>query len=220
MNLSELLKQTEEKYLRILEDFFSENWGETKLWSHDLGHHRRVWNYAKEILLYTDDQDVMEQEGFFDKLIIACYLHDIGMSVDSGSKHGIQSRKFCEQFLIKNDLNKSNYQDVLVAIENHDYKDYAAPVEINSVLCTLNAADDLDALGYTGILRYADIYLKRGVKPENLGTMVLENAGKRFQNFETSFHKYPSLIEKHRKRYFALTEFFTRYNQQFNNTFF
>jgi HD superfamily phosphodiesterase len=218
MNLSDQIIRSEEKLLRKLEDYFTENWGDTKLWSHDLSHHRRVWNFAKELLLHTDNQDVIKNEGFCDKLIIACYLHDIGMSVDSGSRHGSQSRRLCEQFLIKNDLNKSNYQNVLMAIENHDIKDYKNSTDNDPLLLFLSAADDLDALSYTGILRYADIYFKRGVKPENLGTMVLENAGKRFQNFETSFHKYPSLIEKHRKRYFVLTEFFNKYNQQFNNT--
>jgi hypothetical protein len=218
MNLSDQIIKSEEKYLRLLEDYFIDTWGDTKNWSHDLSHHRRVWNFAKELMLCTDIQYVTEQQSFSVKLIIACYLHDLGMSVDSGPRHGFQSRKFCEQFLIKNDLNISNYQDVLFAIEKHDDKDYASPAKNISVLLTLNAADDLDAFGYTGILRYADIYLRRGINPDNLGSMVLENADKRFRYFESAFNKYPSLIKKHRKRYLVLTEFFTRYNQQFNNT--
>lgn len=99
MNLTELHKQTEEKYLRLPEDFFNEKWGDTKLWSHDLSHHKRVWNYA------------------------------------------------------------------------------------------------------------ADIYLKRGIAPEDLGKKVLENAGKRFENLETTSYKYPALIQKHRNRYLIICEF-------------
>jgi HD superfamily phosphodiesterase len=220
MNLSDQIIRSEEKLLRKLEDYFTETWGETKLWSHDLSHHRRVWNYAKELLLCIDNQDVIENEYFCDELIVASYLHDLGMAVDTGLNHGHLSREFCEKFIQLNHLEISDFNNLLFAVENHDDKDYSLQDNNNKLLMILDVADDLDALGYTGILRYADIYLKRGVKPENLGTMVLENAGKRFQNFETSFHKYPLLIEKHRKRYFALTEFFTRYNQQFNNTVF
>jgi HD superfamily phosphodiesterase len=214
MNLSDQIFRSEEKYLRLLEDFFTDIWGDTKLWSHDLSHLRRVWNFAKELLLHTDDQDVMKMEGFCDKLIISCYLHDIGMSVDSGPRHGPQSRRLCEHFLIKNDLNKSKYRNVLMAIENHDIKDYKNSTDNDPLLLFLSAADDLDAFGYTGILRYADIYLKRGTTLEDIGKMVLENAGKRFENIETNFHKYPALIEKHRKRYLVISEFYTAYNRQ------
>ncbi|MCX6330541.1 MAG: HD domain-containing protein [Bacteroidia bacterium] len=214
MNLSELLIIIEEKYLRLLEDYFNDTWGDTKLWSHDLSHHRRVWNYAKEILLYTDDQDVMEQKGFCDKLIIACYLHDLGMAVDTGLNHGHLGRELCQKFIQQNNYDISDFQDVLFAIENHDDKNYTLQDNNNKLLLILNAADDLDAIGYTGILRYADIYLKRGTTLEDIGKMVLENAGKRFENFETTFHKYPALIEKHRKRYLVISEFYTAYNRQ------
>ncbi len=214
MNLADQIIRSENKYLHKLEDFFNEKWGDTKLWSHDLSHHQRVWNNAKELLLNSDNHDISKHETFCDKLIIVCYLHDLGMSVDSGTRHGFQSMKLCEQFLIKNDLNNSDYQDVLTAIEYHDIKDYKNSPDNDPLLLFLSVADDLDAFGHIGILRYADIYLKRGIALEDLGNKVLENAGKRFENFETNFHKYPALIQKHRNRYLVISEFYTAYNQQ------
>ena len=36
------------------------------------------------------------------------------------------------------------------------------------IFCTiLSVADDLDAFGFTGIYRYLEIYLTRGINPED-----------------------------------------------------
>ena len=104
MNIINSIYKTEKKYLPELEAFFLDKWGETKLWSHDLSHHKRVWNYAKEILLLYDDQ---ADKLFVDKLLITCYLHDLGMSIDPGSKHGLSSKMLSAEFLIKNMMNMS-----------------------------------------------------------------------------------------------------------------
>ncbi|HNY14760.1 MAG TPA: hypothetical protein PKI12_04420, partial [Bacteroidales bacterium] len=72
----------------------------------------------------------------------------------------------------------------------------------------LSVADDLDAFGETGIERYQEIYLARGIKPEDIGPLILENAARRFRNFETSFSQYPQLIEKYRKSYMELHDYF------------
>ena len=100
MKISSAVRKSEEKYLSSVEAFFKDKWGETKLWSHDLSHHRRVWDYAKELLQYAGDTDQL----FIEKLLIACYLHDIGMSIDPGEKHGIRSRVICELFLKENKI--------------------------------------------------------------------------------------------------------------------
>ena len=42
----------------------------------------------------------------------------------------------------------------------------------------LSVADDLDAFGFTGIYRYSEIYLMRGINPNQLGHLIIENAAK------------------------------------------
>jgi HD superfamily phosphodiesterase len=164
-----------------------------------------VWNYAKELLqAYTDLKDRL----FIDKLLITCYLHDLGMSIDPGSKHGLNSKKLCEEFLTEKRMNLSDYPDILEAIENHDNKEYIDLPSSNKLLLLLSVADDLDAFGYTGIYRYLEIYLARGVPPDKIGRMIRENAARRFRNFESIFGRFPRLIEKHRRRYFILDDFF------------
>jgi len=50
MDLGESILFAEKKYLQTLEEFFTRIWGETRLFSHDIDHHRRVWHYARELL--------------------------------------------------------------------------------------------------------------------------------------------------------------------------
>ncbi|MCX6335227.1 MAG: HD domain-containing protein [Bacteroidia bacterium] len=209
MNIEDIINKSEKIYLPTLEAFFTEKWGETKLWSHDLDHHRRVWNYAKELLQYIDITD----GPFIEKLLIACYLHDIGMATDPGEKHGIHSRKLCESFLEEKNISSTDYADLLEAIENHDNKEYTESSVENKLLLLLSVADDLDAFGYTGILRYADIYMQRGVSQGDLGRMVLENSEKRFLNFEKVFSGNPELIENHKKRFSLVQKFYVEYGQ-------
>ena len=208
MNLTEEIKKSETKYLVELESFFDQKWGETKLWSHDLSHHRRVWKYAKELLQNVAPEEINRDHLFVEKLLIACYLHDIGMAVDTGDRHGQHSRRLCEQFLNENSRDMSDYQDILEAIDNHDNKEYSDSPVNNKLLILLSAADDLDAFGYTGIYRYIEIYLARGIHPGKLGQMARENAEKRFNNFSLNFTRYPELVRKHKARYMLLDEFF------------
>jgi len=116
-------------------------------------------------------------------------------------------------FLKENKIIPADHADLLQAIENHDNKEYTGNQPDNRLLLYLTVADDLDAFGYTGILRYADIYLERGVSITDLGRMVKENSAKRFQNFEKAFSIYPELIEKQRTRYQALLDFYTEFDQ-------
>ncbi|MFZ0283142.1 MAG: HD domain-containing protein [Bacteroidales bacterium] len=92
MDLAETIISAENKYKDILEEFFINIWGNTNLTSHGLDHHRRVWQYAKELLTAATGNG--EQPGPVkpDKLMIACYLHDLGMSEDPDIRHGKMGR--------------------------------------------------------------------------------------------------------------------------------
>jgi HD superfamily phosphodiesterase len=215
MNSFNSFYNLEIKNLPALEFFFIKEWGETLLWSHDLSHHRRVWNYAKELLNYleypTDDS------LFLEKLLIACYLHDIGMAIDTGTMHGHISLKLCERFLMENNLKKTDYTDLLEAVEKHDQKEYRNSFHKNRILHLLSIADDLDAFGYIGIYRYLEIYILRGTDPAELGQRILENAESRFKNFEKYFGINSDIVINHRKRFLVLTDFFNGYNIHIGN---
>jgi HD superfamily phosphodiesterase len=214
MNLTVKFESAELHLKQILEDFFISVYDEKTLFSHGIEHHRRVWNYAKELAVLIDTENKISDSSFIPKLIITCYLHDIGMSVDPGIRHGHHSKDLCIRFLHKNSLDQNKYKDVLSAIENHDNKEYKTSVTNNDLLKILSIADDLDAFGYMGIYRYSEIYLERGVKPQEIGHLIRVNAAKRFKNFIKIFGFADEYVEKHKKRYEILDNFFNEYNKQ------
>ena len=217
MDLPGIIESAEKQYKQILEDFFISVYNENYLSSHGIGHHRRVWSYSKELLKLSPLQKTAQSPRLASGLIIACYLHDIGMSVDPGPKHGEQSKNLCIRFLTANNLPPGEYKDVLEAIENHDNKDYSYDPSNGELLDLLSVADDLDAFGFTGIFRYSEIYLKRGVDREMIGTRIRENVEKRFSNFVRKFGSHSELCQKHSARYRIIDDFFIKYNEQLSS---
>jgi HD superfamily phosphodiesterase len=215
MDLNVIIESAEKKYKQILEEFFISVYNDSLLTSHGIDHHRRVWNYSKELLkllpLKENNQNIYQ---LTEELIIASYLHDIGMSVDPGIKHGKHSREICQRFLVLNNLSEDDFPGLLNAIENHDDKDYPANKVSNELLEILSIADDLDAFGYIGIFRYSEIYLKRGLNPGKIGSLIRENAGKRFNNLTPALEPFTSYFQKHHQSYIILDEFFRNYNEQ------
>ncbi len=214
MNLTASIESAELRFKQILEDFFVSVYDDKNLLSHGIDHHRRVWCYGKTILSVPLRKHNSAPVCNPSKLIIACFLHDIGMSVETGPRHGKHSRELCLQFLEKNKLNEDDYHDLLDTIGNHDKKDYTSESERNDLLTVLSVADDLDAFGFTGIYRYSEIYLTRGISPYKLGHLILENAKNRFDNLEKTFDSRNAFVQKQRKRYEILGNFFLHYNKQ------
>jgi HD superfamily phosphodiesterase len=214
MKFTRQIESAEKQYLQILEEFFISVYDEKTLSSHGIEHHRRVWKYSKELLKILPLTSTRQTSRLAAELIIACYMHDVGMSVDPGVKHGKYSRELCSRFLSNNHMPRSEWDIVLEAIENHDNKDYTGIKSMNVILQVLSVADDLDAFGYIGIFRYSEIYLTRGTDPEKIGYMIRKNAGKRFENFIKTFGSESEIVQKHKKRYEILDEFFSKYNEQ------
>src|ERR1035437_6487768 len=144
MNIAETIESAEKQFKQILEDFFISVYNEKSLTSHGIDHHRRVWNYSKELMKLFPLKNPAQISQLPAELIIASYLHDIGMSVDPGIRHGKHSKNLCIQFLGKNNLPENDYRDVLEAIEDHDNKDYAFDASMNDLHIILSVADDLD----------------------------------------------------------------------------
>jgi HD superfamily phosphodiesterase len=214
MDLTHTIESAENIFKQILEDFFVSVYKEQSLSSHGIDHHRRVWNYSKELLELVPLKDSVQIYRLATELIIACFLHDIGMSVDTGIRHGKHSRNLCIQFLNRNNLPQNDFHDVLEAIEYHDNKDYAGNSSRNELLTVLSVSDDLDAFGFIGIFRYSEIYLTRGLDPDKIGYLIRENAEKRFDNFVKTFGSESEIVQKHRNRYIILDNFFFKYNEQ------
>lgn len=214
MNLSDEIITAQNLYRLKLENFFSTVYKESNLYSHGIGHHRRVWAYSRELISYPVTFNLVTDKLFPLKLLIASYLHDSGMSVDHGPRHGHLSRSFCEQFLKNNNLSVNDFTDVLDAIGNHDNKDYLRERSESELLKVLTVADDMDALGYTGIYRYLEIYLKREVPFKELGELIKSNVTGRFSNMVKKFGHIPMIIERESKRFEIISEFCLNYNNQ------
>ena len=212
----ESVYRAEKKYISQLEEYFTRVWGETNLHSHDIDHHRRVWLFAKELLTSLHNEEKSAPVSA-EKLLIASYLHDAGMSLNSGVNHGVHSRSLCSKFLADNNLPENEFTEVLDAIEMHDNKEVDYSLSPNRVLQILAAADDLDAFGFIGIYRYSEIYLARGVPYSDLGIRIKQNAGSRFRNFMTVFSRFSELVGKHHARYLILDEFFSGYNEEISS---
>lgn len=214
MLLSEKISSAESKYLKMLEEFFAAVFDTSLLPSHGIDHHRRVWYYAKEILNALDTYDFEPDDLLPDKLIISSYLHDSGMAIDKGIRHGMESRIICERFLKERNISGLEFSDVLDAIENHDNKQYTGINQPGDLLTILSVADDLDAFGFIGIYRFLEIYLTRDVPFIELGDLISENCKGRFENFLRTYSFYRELVEKHSARYQIISSFFNSYNQQ------
>lgn len=214
MDLTGTIESAEKQYKQILEEFFISVYNENSLSSHGIDHHRRVWNYSKELLRLITVKNTIHLSRLPAELIIACYLHDTGMSIDPGIKHGKHSRNLCLQFLKKNNLPENDFKDVLEAIEIHDNKNYGDEPFKNYLLTVLSVSDDLDAFGITGIFRYSEIYLTRRISPEKIGYLIRENAEKRYDNFVKTFGSDSEIVRKHSNRYYVLDNFFSKYNEQ------
>jgi len=214
MNLTGIIESAEKQFKQILEDFFISVYNEKSLSSHGIDHHRRVWNYSKELLKLFPLKTPAKISQLPTELIIASYLHDIGISVDPGIRHGKHSKNLCIQFLSKNNLAQNDFRDVLDAIENHDDKNYTQNAYMDELLVILSVADDLDAFGFTGIFRYLEIYLTRGIEPDKIGYLIGENAKKRIDNFVKIFGADSEIVQKHLRRYNILDNFFSKYNEQ------
>ena len=128
----------------------------------------------------------------------------------------MESRKICKQYFDENKMKKPNQlEEILYAIEMHDDKDYKLnnnnPGSLLSILCN---ADDLDAFGKIGIIRYTEIYLLRGININELSQKVIENLDKRFLNFERTYQSFENLHQKHQKRYSITKEFFEQLSKE------
>ena len=219
-SISERINAAEESWLDLVRTHTTKLFSETFIPSHDHGHHERVWNICKKLLIELESFSSSASEDLVEGVLLAAWFHDTGMVIDSGVRHGALGREMFEAF-IRNTATKEpgQYGKILDAIEYHDTKDRSAYPDLKpgtppGILGILSMADDLDALGNTGIYRYTEIYLKRGTATRDLGVKILCNVRKRFKNIRESCAALPGLTDPYRSAYDIIENFFMLYNQQ------
>jgi hypothetical protein len=125
----------------------------------------------------------------------------------------MESRRLCEEFFRKGDHPlPAGFPEILDAIEHHDDKS----IRMSSILGNpeqlflqlLSTSDDLDAFGYTGIYRYAEIYLYRNINQKELPVRILENLNNRFNNLKSIFEPLPDFMNRQEIRYWITYEFY------------
>ena len=212
-SLKEQIRETEETWLLPLLNHCHNLFAEVFLPSHDHLHHFRVWNQAKDIMFMLEETGFRIPDGLPQQLILAAFFHDTGLVHSHDEKHGMESRKLCEAFFRNEEQEvPEGFTEILDAIEHHDDKSFRDKKLANKsgklVFSILSASDDLDAFGYTGIYRYAEIYLHRGIHPEELAGRVLENLHNRFENLRSNFDSQAQFIDRQKVRYGITREFY------------
>ncbi|MCK4701123.1 MAG: hypothetical protein KAT38_12335, partial [Bacteroidales bacterium] len=133
--------------------------------------------------------------------------------------HGKESRKICKQFIEEYEPEDiDNPQELLDVIEYHDDKEYQNKFSKNKnpkhLFKILSVCDDLDAFGLTGVYRYVEIYLLRGILVKDIASMILKNLTSRIDYFTGSFRYLEKYHKKHMKRFNLTWAFFTDLNNQ------
>ena len=219
MNVLSQLQKVEKSWLIPLYTTCQYAFSQTYLPSHNEDHHYRVWIIAKDLIKQLEKQAIIFTRSDLIKIIIAAFLHDTGMSVTIDKTHGKESGKICKKFIEEyKPKDIDNLQELLDVIENHDDKEYqnkfAKIKNPKNLFKTLSVCDDLDAFGLTGVYRYIEIYLMRGIPVKDIGSMVLKNLTSRINYFTGSFRYLEQYHKKHIKRFDLTWAFFTDLNNQ------
>ena len=222
MNAPSELQKVEKSWLIPLYTTCQHAFSQTHLPSHNEDHHLRVWITARELIKQLEKQAITFTRSDLTKIIIAAFLHDTGMSVTIDKTHGKESGKICKQFIEEYEPEDiDNLQELLDVIENHDDKEYqnkfAKIKNPKHLFKILSVCDDLDAFGLTGVYRYIEIYLLRGISVNDIATMVLKNLTNRVNYFTQSFGNLKNFHEKHMKRFDLTWSFFTDLKNQIIN---
>ena len=212
-NLSQQIKKVENKWQNILYRFCLEKFKQVNIPSHDHLHHYRVWLFARKLFHELQEQKIKINDNDIEKAIIAIFFHDIGLTFNPDQNHGKKSREICELFIKENkEKNIIGQGEILDAIDKHDDKKYKGITyrkEFNiSVLSTLSICDDLDAFGYIGVLRYAEIYIIRNIPVINLAKNVLKNLESRYANFISICSGLDEFLTEQTKRYYLTKDFY------------
>jgi hypothetical protein len=232
IKLSETITEAEDRWQAPLYNHCRKLFSGIFLPSHDHVHHARVWSHARSLLLSIDSAGMTVPEELPEQLLISCFFHDVGLIRTPGEQHGKESRRLCEEYFSYPGSggllpDKASIGTILEAIEHHDDKTLKStpdngtaqgPGYAPDLLTLLSTADDLDAFGLMGIYRYAEIYLMRGIKAEQLPRRVSSNVSDRFENIRSSFGQLEEFMKTHEPRFRQVHDFYLRLGQAYAST--
>ncbi len=207
---------SEKEWNPILLPFLRKLFSDSRLPSHDYYHHLRVWNYLKYLMLSLAEEKNFDK-SYTDNAIFAALFHDTGMIETLGPKHGENSKKICINFIENStEMNSANFEPAFTAIVNHDKKEYKEKnTQTDNLSVLLPIADDLDAFGRIGILRYYEIYYLRGITEKEIPGMVVKNLQKRWEHFNFHFNKFKRIEEFHRNRFQESYKYYERLDKAY-----
>ena len=203
------ITDAENRYRSILTEECRRLFAGTRMPSHDLHHHERVWDNASLLLKRLYDSGEADDPRLAEKAIIAAFFHDTGLTLNRGPDHGRESRKICAAFLEESDFSHEERHEILNAVERHDDKDYHAISDPSSLAAIISVADDMDAFGQTGIERYTEIYSMRGITAEEMPRLIIPNVMSRLRHLEATFSMFPDIVGEQRIRAAKVTDYFT-----------
>jgi len=210
--VQDLIITAEQKWLGRTYAYCRACFGAVSLPSHDEHHHLRTWHHARALIAMAQPHLFPLTGDEIKALLLACLLHDTGMSETLSPAHGAASRHLAERFFNTLPDPPPLREEILTAIEKHDDKAYREKISTDSpggrILTLLAVADDLDAFGYTGVCRYYEIYSLRLIPVAAMANKVVENLEKRFGNMQPLLSLSPELLQHHRQRYRITRGFF------------
>ncbi len=192
----------EAKYLSKFYNSCKEIFANSHMPSHDHTHHLRVWEYCRQLLIHANRHGHSFSNDFVEALLAAALFHDIGLSRITDERHGPEGAELFKQYLADNpDIRLSLTDDIIEAIRIHDLKSPSLLNEAFDLASILTISDNLDAFGYIGAYRYAEIYLIRGMDASEVAPRSLENIEKRFNGFKLHYAQLPEFYEEQKQRY-------------------
>jgi len=207
----------EKTWMELLFAYVKNIFSHLALPSHNHWHHFRVWQNVKAIFFQLEQKGIVFEDQALTNLMIAAFFHDTGLTVTLDEYHGKAGADICRNFLKSSQKdNIEVFAAGLEAIEQHDNKQYNTTESIEdnaTILSILSAADDMDAFGFVGVIRYAEIYLLRDIPMHHIPGQVIANAERRFQNFRQQFRSFELFVQEQSARYHALRNFFVSIQQ-------
>jgi hypothetical protein len=213
--INRLITTVEKQWLSLLYGHCRKTFNGLFLPSHDYHHHFRVWYFARQLFSALGQKGESLSREMIEQTIIAVFFHDLGLSVTLAETHGAASRDMCIKFFHENKLKMpTGFGDILYAIGKHDDKTafithFPAGTGGPVLMDILRTCDDLDAFGYTGAYRYAEIYMLRGIPDEILADRVLNNIANRYRNFSGIFHKLAAFAKQQEYRFRITRDFYS-----------
>lgn len=188
--------------------------------SHDVEHHLRVWGHCAQLLAELHAHGLYIDPPLIRDALIACMFHDVGLLHDIGPSHGQHSAQLCAAYLDGHGpIEASSRTRILEAIARHDDKQLrghspstaADLLDLNRMVAT---ADDLDAAGHIGVLRYTEIYLLRGIGPDQLPQQAHANLAARRANMLSAYAPLAQFCQHHAARFDTAMALFEQMPQQ------